>query len=77
MAAEMRGERQWFPGNFRTSRGIIRSEAGHQPGGIMQRNYDGLPAAPSVEQAIIQAQLLILKARERDGRSQRRHRVRG
>jgi hypothetical protein len=30
----------------------------------MQRNYDGLPAAPSVEQAIIRAQLLILKGRE-------------
>lgn len=30
----------------------------------MQQKYFGLPAASSVEQAIIQAQLLILKARE-------------
>jgi hypothetical protein len=45
------------------------SKAGHQPGGNMQRNYDGLPAASNVEQAIIQAQLLILKARERDARN--------
>ena len=35
----------------------------------MQRSYDGLPAASNVEQAIIQAQLLILKARERDARN--------
>jgi hypothetical protein len=32
----------------------------------MQRIYDGLPAAPSVEQAIIRAQLLILKSSERE-----------
>ena len=32
----------------------------------MQRIYDGLPAAPNVEQAIIRAQLLILKAYERE-----------
>jgi hypothetical protein len=31
----------------------------------MQQNYHGLPAASSVEQAIILAQLLILKGRER------------
>ena len=31
----------------------------------MQRMYDGLPAAPTVEEAIIRAQLLILRARER------------
>jgi hypothetical protein len=35
----------------------------------MQRSYYGLPAAPSVVQAIIQAQLLILKARERETRN--------
>ncbi|HEX2220719.1 MAG TPA: hypothetical protein VHG35_18115 [Gemmatimonadales bacterium] len=40
----------------------------------MRRNYDGLPAAPSVEQSIIQAQLLILKTRERT--SDRGNRVR-
>jgi hypothetical protein len=32
----------------------------------MQRIYEGLPAAPSVEQAIIRAQLLILKTYERE-----------
>ncbi len=32
----------------------------------MQRIYDGLPAAPSVEQAILRAQLLILKSAERE-----------
>ena len=31
----------------------------------MQRIYHGLPPAPSVEQAIIRAQLLILKSTER------------
>jgi len=35
----------------------------------MQRSYYGLPAAPSVAEAIIQAQLLILKARERETRN--------
>ena len=35
------------------------------PEGRMQRSYYGLPAAPSLEQAIIRAQLLILKAYER------------
>ena len=35
----------------------------------MQRYYYGLPAAPSVAEAIIQAQLLILKAREREARN--------
>ncbi len=40
----------------------------------MQRIYDGLPAAPSVEQAIIRAQLLILKAHEHQARNLRRAR---
>jgi hypothetical protein len=31
----------------------------------MQRTYEGLPAAPTLEQAIIRAQLLILKSSER------------
>jgi hypothetical protein len=35
----------------------------------MQRSYYGLPAAPSVAEANIQAQLLILKARERESRN--------
>jgi hypothetical protein len=39
------------------------------PEGIMERNYYGLPAAPSVAQAIIQAQLLILKASQRETRN--------
>jgi len=39
------------------------------PEGTMQRYYYGLPAAPSVAQAIIQAQLLILKAQERETRN--------
>jgi hypothetical protein len=33
--------------------------------GTVQPNYDGLPAAASVEQAIIQAQLLIRRDLER------------
>jgi hypothetical protein len=39
------------------------------PEEAMQRSYYGLPAAPSVAQAIIQAQLLILKASERETRN--------
>ena len=39
------------------------------PEGRMQRSYYGLPAAPSVAEAIIQAQLLILKAREGETRN--------
>ena len=39
------------------------------PERTMQRSYYGLPAAPSVAEAIIQAQLLILKARERETRN--------
>ena len=35
----------------------------------MRQKYYGLPAAISVEQAIIQAQLLILKAREQEARN--------
>jgi hypothetical protein len=34
----------------------------------MERFYYGLPAAASVAEAIIQAQLLILQARERESR---------
>jgi hypothetical protein len=40
----------------------------------MRQNYDGLPAAPSLEQAIVQAQLLLLKAHERQSRNLRRAR---
>jgi hypothetical protein len=40
---------------------MYRRPATH-PEGIMQRYYYGLPAAPSVAEAILQAQLLILKA---------------
>jgi hypothetical protein len=39
------------------------------PEGTMRRYYYGLPAAPSVAEAILQAQLLILKARERETRN--------
>jgi len=35
----------------------------------MKRYYYGLPAASSVAEAIIQAQLLILKAREHETRN--------
>ena len=35
----------------------------------MRQKYYGLPAASSVEEAIIQAQLLILKAREHEARN--------
>lgn len=38
----------------------------------MRRKYDGLPAAPSVEQAIIQAQRLLLTTQTTEPR---RHRV--
>jgi hypothetical protein len=42
----------------------------------MRQNYDGLPAAPSLELAIVQAQLLILKAHERQARNLRLARCR-
>jgi hypothetical protein len=38
------------------------------PERTMERFYYGLPAAASVAEAIIQAQLLILQARERESR---------
>jgi hypothetical protein len=54
--------------HYRHRRPTINPEA------TMQRYYYGLPAAPSVAEAIIQAQLLILKAREREARNHSRAR---
>jgi hypothetical protein len=69
MGAEMRGAWEWFPRNFLTHGGITPIDEPTNPEGAMQRSYYGLPAAPSVAEAIIQAQLLILKARERETRN--------
>jgi hypothetical protein len=46
-----------------------QQQSATNPEGTMQRYYYGLPAASSVAEAILQAQLLILKARERETRN--------
>jgi hypothetical protein len=63
----MRWGAEQFPRNLFASSGITAIESDEQPslertGGIMYQNFQGLPAASSVEQSIILAQLLILRA---------------
>jgi hypothetical protein len=71
VADGMRVAKEQFPRNLLTSFGITSTESRRAIflvesgiGGIMHQSYCGLPAAPSVEQAIILAQRLILKGYE-------------
>lgn len=56
---------QWFRVRQFQRQRFLLATTSPQEGGIMPHHYDGLPAAKSVEQSIVLAQLLILRGLER------------